>query len=66
MQLPTDPQSVAHLDRLMAEVEEAKTRWLDAVERLRMWIESLEDGRRSQADDTPSIGLSSGNHGHDI
>jgi hypothetical protein len=42
MTLPTDPQSIAEMDRLMAEVEEAKARWLMAIDRLKDWIDAQD------------------------
>lgn len=38
MQLPTDPESIAELERLMAEAETCRQQWLQATERVYDWL----------------------------
>jgi hypothetical protein len=39
MTLPTDPASIAELERLIAECEHKRQAWLEAAERLYAWMD---------------------------
>jgi hypothetical protein len=44
MTLPTDPDSIAELERLIAECEHKRQAWLEATERLSAWLQRVRHG----------------------